>query len=165
MALVFAGAVERVARVLDLGADQRDARRFRLLRGGEIEHAFGIIGRRGALRVHGEIFRIFEALVCSQSENADCGPVGLYDRRHRRGDDVGTVRPDQQIDFVHAHELGVDRRRVRRIALVIVVDQLDRTPQQTAFGVDVVTPDFQTGQDLLARRRGRAAQAQTQSDP
>ena len=47
--------------------------------------------------------------------------TGHGGRRH-----VGCIGSEQQIDFVHRQKLGVDRGHVRRIALIVVVDKLDR---------------------------------------
>ena len=103
-------------------------------------------------------------LVRAEPENADRRALVLDDRRHRCGDDVGAVRPDQQFHFVDADQLGIDARRIRRRALVVVINQLDRPVEQPAFGVDVVAPDFQSREHLLAGRGRRAGQAQTKPD-
>jgi hypothetical protein len=52
---------------------------------------------------------------------------------------------------------------VRRIALVVVANKLHRTAQQSTWPVDVVAPDLERGQKLLAvdsdRTRSRRAEA------
>ena len=52
--------------------------------------------------------------------------------------------------------LGVDAGHVVGIALVVVIDELDGTSQASAFGVDVIAPDFQRQKILLAVGRSRA---------
>ena len=161
---ILARAIERCARVLQVGADQGHATRLGRLLEREIEHAFGVVARRRSLGIHGEVAGILEPLVCTQPEDADGRPVALDDRRHGRRDDVGAVGPDQQIDFVDRHEFRVDGWGISRVALVVVVDELHRPAQKPAFGIDIVAPDFETGEHLFARRRGGAGQADTQSD-
>ena len=87
------------------------------------------------------------------------GRVGLdADRRHvvrhhhgyRRRHHIGRVGADHQVDLVDLDELRVDRRHVGGVALVVVENQLDRPAEEPAFLVDIVAPDLQRGQNLLA---------------
>src|SRR5262249_61132301 len=50
------------------------------------------------------------------------------------------------------------------IALVVVINELDRTSQESAFDVDVVAPNFQRQQILLAVGRNRARQCHAEAD-
>jgi len=56
-------------------------------------------------------------------------------------------------------------RNVRGIALVIVEHKLNRPPQQAALRIDVVAPDLQSGEHLLADRRHAAGQCHAQANP
>jgi hypothetical protein len=111
-----------------------------------------------------KVFRVAERLVRAEPEDADGRPVVLNDRRHGRRDHVGAVRPDEKIDFVHSHELGIDCRRIGRAALIVVADKLDRPAKKTAIRVHVVTPDLETSEHLLAGRRCRPGQAEAHAD-
>ena len=62
--------------------------------------------------------------------------------RHRRRDQVGAVARNDEVDLVDVEQLCIDARHRSRVALVVVVDELDRPAQQSAFGVDVVPPDL-----------------------
>ena len=72
-------------------------------------------------------------------------------RRH-----VGGIGPEQQIDFVDRYQFGVDARHIGRIALIVVINELDRPAEQAAIGIDVVAPHLERDDELLAvlRRRG-----------
>src|SRR5262249_44489663 len=72
---------------------------------------------------------------------------------------------EQQVDFVDGDELGIDVRHVRRRALVVVDDELDRAAEQPALGVDVVAPDLERGVDHLARCGARAGEREAHADP
>jgi hypothetical protein len=50
------------------------------------------------------------------------------------------------------------------VGLVVVVDELDRPPEQAALRVDVIAPDFEPGLNLSPRGRGGAGQAQAEPD-
>ena len=54
------------------------------------------------------------------------------------------------------NQLGVDAGHVRRIALIVVVDELDRTAEQPALGIDIVAPKLKRDQKLLAVLRHAA---------
>jgi hypothetical protein len=69
------------------------------------------------------------------------------------------------VDFVDLDELGVELRNVRRVALIVVEHKLDRTPQQPALGIDVIAPDLQRGEHLLADRRDAAGERHGHADP
>ena len=96
-------------------------------------------------------FVVVEFVVDADRGEADRHLLVLDDGRHRRRDEVGAVGAEQQVDFVDGDQLGVDVRHVRRRALVVVDDELDRAAEQPALGVDVVAPDLERGVDHLAR--------------
>ncbi len=159
-------AVGGVLRELGVGGDNRHRFRPRILRGRKLEEAFseGFLRLRPG-RQHREILVVVEFAVGGVGEDADGGLVELHQHRNRRRHHIGGVRPDQQVDFVDLDKLGVELRHVRRIALVVVEHQLDLAAEQAAFGVDVVAPDLQRGQHLLADRRHGAGKRYAQADP
>jgi hypothetical protein len=98
-------------------------------------------------------------------QNADRGLVELHQHRNGRRHHVGRVGPDQQVDFVDVDQFRIKPGHVLRIALVVVEYQLDRSSEQAAFGVDVVAPDLQRRQHLLADRRHAAGERHAQANP
>ena len=76
-------------------------------------------------REYAEIFVVFELGVIGETEEAHQHHVVLHGDRYRRGDDRRGVAAVDQIDLIDVEKLGVDRRHVRRIALIVVVDELD----------------------------------------
>jgi hypothetical protein len=62
------------------------------------------------------------------------------------------------------NQLGVDAGHVRRIALIVVVDELDWAAEQPALGVDVVAPGLQRDQKLLAVLRHAAGHRHAEAD-
>src|SRR5262249_56575762 len=62
----------------------------------------------------------------------------------------GAEAADDQIDLVDVEQLGVDARHRRRIGLVIVINELDRTAEEPALGVDVFFPNLLGEQRRLA---------------
>ena len=69
--------------------------------------------------------------------------------RHGRRDHRGGIGADNEIDFVDVEQLGVDARHGRRIALVIVVDELDLAAEQAALLVGLFFPDLQPSRACL----------------
>ncbi len=139
--------------------------RLRLLRRRKLEEAAR--ERLHALRAdrhHVEIARIVEMPVHADRQHADGHHVVLHDDRHGGRRHVGRVGTEQQIDFVDRDELGVDARHVRRIALVVVIDELDRPAEQPAVGVDVVAPQLERDDELLAVLRHSAGQGHAEAD-
>src|SRR6185312_7036842 len=67
-------------------------------------------------------------------------------------------------DFVDVKELGVDAGHFLRRALVVVIDELDLAPEQAAFLVDLVAPDLDAEQALLADRREEAGERHGEAD-
>jgi hypothetical protein len=58
----------------------------------------------------------------------------------------------------------IDSRDAVGVALIVVVDELDRPIQQPALGIDVIAPDFERCQQLLAVCRDPAGQCHAESD-
>ena len=159
-------AVGGVLGKFGVGGDDRHRLRPRRGRGGELEEAVGEgLLRLGPGRQHREVLVVMESAVGGIGENADGGHLVLHHDRNGGRHHIGRVRPDHQVDFVDVDQLGVELRHVRRIALVVIEHQLDRPPQQPALGVDVVAPDLQRGQHLLADRRHAAGQRHGHADP
>ena len=162
----LAGAVRGALGELGVGGEDRDGLWLGCLRRGEIEEA----DREGvdALRTnrdHREVFRVAELIVDADGGETDRHLVVLDDDRHRRRNEVGAVGSEQQVDFVDGDELGVDVRYIRRRALVVIDDELDRAAEQPALGVDVVAPDLKRGVDHLARRGPGAREREAHADP
>jgi hypothetical protein len=97
-------------------------------------------------------------------ENTDRGLLALHQHGNGRRHHIGRVRADEEIDLVDLDQLRIDRRHVRGAALIVVVDELDRSAHQPAFGVDVVAPDLQCDQHLLADRGDAAGQRHAEPD-
>jgi hypothetical protein len=79
-------------------------------------------------------------------------------------DHVGGVARGDDVDLVDVEELGVQARNVRRIRLVVVVDQLDRPIEQAALLVDVFFPNLRRQQRRFAVGRQRAGQVHAEAD-
>src|SRR5215471_16370987 len=71
--------------------------------------------------------------------------------RHRGRDKVGAIAGDDEVDLVDLQQLCVDPGHRRRIALVVVMDELDRAAEETALGIDVVLPNLHREQRRFAR--------------
>src|SRR5262249_25806401 len=162
---LFAGAVGGAACELGVGRKDRDGLRLRTLRCSDFEKS----PRKGVHAVrpnrnHREILRIVEVPVDADSRETDRELVVRDDRRHRRCDEVGAIRPEQQVHLIDRDQLGVDAGNIGRPTLVLIDDELDRSAEQSALGIDVVTPDFERGADHLARRSAGAGQRKAHSD-
>ena len=72
----------------------------------------------------------------------------LHGNRHRRRNHVGGVAGDDQVDAIDIEQLAVDPRHGGAAALVVIIDELDRSPEQAAGGIDVLRP-------YLRRQQGR----------
>ena len=105
-----------------------------------------------------------EFRVYIEREKADEDFVLLHDNRHRRRIQVGPVGAHHDVDFVDIEQLRVDARNVRRIGLVVVIDQFDLAAEQTALGVDFLLPDLRAEQRLLAVRRQRTGERHAKAD-
>ena len=63
--------------------------------------------------------------------------------------------PVEEVNLVYVEQLLVERRDHRRVALIIVVDELDGSAEQTAVGIDILLPDLLGQQGRLClRERG-----------
>src|SRR5260221_399250 len=101
--------------------------------------------------------------VHGEREQPEEQPVALDHDRHCGRHHVGGVTGNGQVDLVDIDQLGIERRDRRRVALVVVIDQLDLTPQQPALRVDVILPDlhrqgcgFPDGGDPAGQRHAEA---------
>ena len=162
---VFARAVGGVARELLVGGDDRHRLRLRALLHRDVEEALG----EGGLRVrprrdHHEIVRVVELGVDREAEQPDERLLLLDDDRHGRRQHGGGVGADDQLDLVDVEQLRVDARHGRRVALVVVVDELDRPAEQPALGIDVLLPDLLGEQRGLAVGREPAGQRHAVAD-
>src|SRR5262249_32109825 len=66
----------------------------------------------------------------------------VHDDRNCRGEDIGAVAADDDVDFVDIEQLAVNARHRRRVALVVVVNELHGSPDKTALGVGFLDPYF-----------------------
>src|SRR6185312_3999125 len=105
---------------------------------------------RAAGRHDGEVVGVVELAVHRETKQAEKGALVLNNDRHRGGNHVGSVAADRDVDFVDIQKLGVDAGDKRGVRLVVIVDQLDRTSQQTTFCVDFFFPYLQGEQRGLA---------------
>ena len=138
---VLARPLARVLPELGVGIGERDGLRLRVLRLRHLEEAAGERRlRRRAVRDHREIFVVDEVVVDASAEQADEQLLALDRDRHRRGDLGRGIARDDQVDLVDVEELGVDRRDFGRLALVVIVDELDGPAEQAALGIDVGLP-------------------------
>ena len=73
--------------------------------------------------------------------------------RHAAGGqgESGGIRAQQQVDLVLADEALVQCLAGAGIGLVVVVDDLDRTPQQCAARIEIMGPHLYALQLLAAR--------------
>ena len=110
-------------------------------------------GRFFAGRENAEKLVIFELGVIGEAEQADQHHVVLHRERYRRGDEGRAVAAVDEIDFIDVEELGVDRRHIRRIALIVVVNQFDLPSQQATLGIDILGPHGHCQQGRFARAR------------
>jgi len=74
----------------------------------------------------------------------------LDDHRHGRGDHIGGVAGDDEVDLVDVEQLRIDARHGRWVALVVIDDDFDRAAEQAALGVHVVALDVDRQQRRLA---------------
>ena len=84
--------------------------------------------------------------------------------RHRRGDKIGAVAGYDKVNLVDIEQLGVDARHCRGVALVVIVDQLDRLAQQPTLLIDIVPPDLHCKQGRLAGGSKPAGQPHAEAD-
>ena len=143
----------------------RDRLRLWLLHLRHLEEAAREGGLRcRAVRNHREIFRIVESLVHAGAEQAHEQLLFLDGDRHRRSDLGRGIAAHDQVNFVDIEQLGVDAGHLRRIALIVVVDELNRPAEQPAFGIDVVFPDLHGDQRHFAVGREGTGQRHAKAD-
>jgi hypothetical protein len=81
-----------------------------------------------------------------------------------RGGHGGGVRTEDEVDLVDVEQLRVDAGHRRGVRLVVVIDELDRTTEKTALGVDLLLPDFHAQQRLPAVGGKRASERHGEAD-
>jgi len=54
------------------------------------------------------------------------------------------------MDLVGVNKLSIDGRHFCWITLIIIIDQRDWPPEEPVFGVDIIAPELQCEQKLLA---------------
>ena len=111
-----------------------------------------------------EITVIVELVIYREPEERRKNQLFPHDDRHRRRNFVGAVARHHQIHFVDLQKLGVDRRNLRRLRRVIVVDELDRATEQPAFLVGVIAPDLHRDERGLARAGETTGQRHAETD-
>jgi hypothetical protein len=100
----------------------------------------------------------------ASSEQAD-EDLGLrHDGWNGRGHQIRSIRADHEIDFVHVEQLRIDPGHIRRIGLVIVIDELHGPTEQAALGIDFFLPDLGAEQRLLAGPGERAGLRHAEAD-
>jgi hypothetical protein len=133
----------RIARELGVCGKQCDCPGLRILLRCQREEPLG--KRRIRIRPrrdHREVVGVVQGVVDAQAHQSDEEATSLDDQRHRGQDGVGAVAADDQVDFVFVDQPAVQRRDTRGIGLVVVAEKFDRTAQQAALAVDVVSPDL-----------------------
>ncbi len=162
---VLAGAFGGIARELGVLGHNRDSLRLRILRGRNLEEAFGerLFWRR-ARRQHREIFRVVKIMVGIECEQANQDLALSHDRRDGRGHQVRPVWADDEVDLVDVEQLRVDAGHTVGFGLVIVIDELHRPAEQAALGIGFLFPDLGAEQRLLAGARERAGLCHAKAD-
>ena len=148
-----------------LGIDGGDRFWFRIHRHRRVEER--LQDRQSRLlagREDAEEFVVFELGVIREAEEADQHHVMLHGDRYRRGDDRRGVAATDEIDLVDIDELGVDRRHIGRIALVVVVHELDLPSEQAALGVDILCPHGHRQQRRFSSAGERAGFGHAEAD-
>jgi hypothetical protein len=84
--------------------------------------------------------------------------------RHRRCQQVGAVVATDEIDFVDIEKFCEDPGHGGRVALIVVIDELDRSAQQPALGIGFLLPDFHRQQRRLAVGRETPGQPHAKAD-
>jgi hypothetical protein len=159
-------AVRGILREFGISGDDRDSLGSRLGRSRKLEETeCKRLLRLRTGRQHREVLIIMEFTVGGIGENADGGLLVLHQDRNGRRDHVGRIWTDQKIDLVDFDKLRIELWNVGRVALVIVVDKLDLASEQAPFGIDIVAPDFQSGEHLLSDRRDTAGQCHAHAHP
>ena len=147
-------AVGRIAGELGIRPQDREGLRLRVHAHRQVEEAV----REGQLRLrphrhHGEHARIVVFAVDRQCEQTEVQLVVARHDRHCRRGHIGRIAGQHEVHVIDVQQLDVDAGHVGRVALRIVADQLDRTPQQSARRVDLFGPDFRRQDAGFADRR------------
>jgi hypothetical protein len=115
-------------------------------------------------RNHREVARILEMPVDADGQQGHGHLVALHDDRHGRGHHVGSVGTEQETHLIDVQQLGIDAGDVGGIALVVVKHQLHGPAEQAALGIDVVAPELDRRQKLLAVGRHAAGQRDAEAN-
>ena len=163
---VLARALGAVAREFGVAGDDRDGLRLRVLGRRDLEKPLREADRRvgTAGRHHREIPRVLELAVHIEAEQREERHLVLHHDRHRRRQQIGAVVTHHDVDFVDLEQLGEDPRHGRRVALVVVIDQLHRPAQHPALGVGLLLPDLHRQQGSLAAGGEPAGQPHAEAD-
>jgi len=99
---------------------------------------------------HGEVLVVLELVVDAGAEQADEQFLARHGHRHGGGNLRRGIAADDQIDLVDIEQLRIDRGHFGRLALVVVIDELHRPPEQATLRVDVGLPDLHGDERHLA---------------
>jgi hypothetical protein len=119
---------------------------------------------RAAGRNEREVFRIFELGIGIEREQADEELAPLHGNGNGRRDHVGRIAADDEVGFVDVEQFGVDAGHGRGIGLVVIMDELDLTSEQSALGIDLFFPDLGAEQRLITVGRQRAGERHAEAD-
>jgi hypothetical protein len=162
---VFARAFAGILSEFGVRVGQRDRLRLGILRFGHLEEAARESWLRGRpVGDHGEVLVVLELVVDAGAEQADEQFLARHGDRHGGGNLRRGIAADDQIDLVDIEKLGIDRGHLGRLALVVVIDELHRPPEQAALRVDVGLPDLHGDKRHLAvggERTGATCQARS----
>ena len=98
------------------------------------------------------------------AEQADEQFLFLNGDRQRSCDHIRRITAYDQIDLIDFEQFRVQRRNIRWVALIVVVNRLDGTAKQPALGVHIVLPDFHAGQCGFAVRGELTGLRDTKAD-
>ena len=161
---VLARADQNIVGEFGIGSDQRHrlgrrAQRFRDFEKRAGQDAFRIGTERGALEISG----ISELGIGAERQQHHDHLLALHDHGHGRDDEIGRGA-HHEVDLVDVDELGVDARNGGGVALVVVIDELYRTTEQTTLGIDLFHPDLLRQEVRLAGGSKSAGQGHAESD-
>jgi hypothetical protein len=85
---------------------------------------------------------VVELLVIGQPEETHEHEPALDHYGHGGGDQVRPIAGDHEVHLIDIEQLRIDAGDGRWLALIVVVDELHRSPEQAARFVDVITPEL-----------------------
>jgi len=83
--------------------------------------------------------------VGGERENTDGHHVVAHDDRDRRRDERCAIGSYHEVGLIDFDDLGVDRRHVGGIALVVIEIEHDGSAEKAAACVDIVAPKLDRG--------------------